>query len=169
MQQRFLLDDPLKQRSSTKDIAGYIDENGCWICDSHAPLKNSKDGSIGYFKVNRVVEGKVRQIKIHRYAYETLHGIILDPETVLRHNCDNAMCVNPHHMQTGTHAENVQDRVERERSALGEVNGRSKITEDDVRYIRASKETKKVLSEKFNVDPKVIYNVQNGLSWKHVK
>lgn len=165
--ERFVLDDPLKQRPNTKEIAGYVDENGCWICDSYTPLY--KDGRHGYFKIHRVLNGEMKQMLIHRYVYENLHGIRLDSNVVLRHKCDNPMCINPNHMITGSHKENVQDRVERNRSAKGEVNGRSKITEEDVRYIRASKETKAFLSKKFGVDPKVIYNVQNFLSWKDVK
>lgn len=51
----------------------------------------------------------------HRLMWERLHGEALG-ELILRHSCDNPPCINPAHLSPGTHADNVQDRVDRSRS-----------------------------------------------------
>ncbi|MBX3704004.1 MAG: HNH endonuclease [Steroidobacteraceae bacterium] len=52
----------------------------------------------------------------HRIAWQLVHGQS-DSEAVIRHDCDNRLCCNPRHLRRGTHADNVQDRVARGRSA----------------------------------------------------
>ncbi|MGL5580208.1 MAG: HNH endonuclease [Cetobacterium sp.] len=66
----------------------------------------------GYPRVGRNGNPNLRG---HRYFYEQIHGKI--PEgLVVRHTCDNRLCLNPEHLILGTQLDNVQDRVERSRS-----------------------------------------------------
>lgn len=51
----------------------------------------------------------------HRLAYTYAIGEI-GPGLVVRHRCDNAPCVRPDHLETGTQQQNVQDMVERGRA-----------------------------------------------------
>lgn len=84
-------------------------ESDCWL------WKSSKM-STGYgsfkFKSNlRLIRGLA-----HRLAFELATG--RDPSgLVVRHSCDVPLCCNPAHLELGTHADNVRDRVERGRSA----------------------------------------------------
>lgn len=73
--------------------------------------------------------------KTHRIAFYESRGYW--PE-VCRHTCDNPACVNPEHLLDGTNYENVLDRVARKRNGRidGELNGRSKITEEQACEIR---------------------------------
>ena len=48
----------------------------------------------------------------------TYNGEITDG-LVVRHTCDNRICVNPEHLEVGTHQDNMDDMVRRNRQAKG--------------------------------------------------
>lgn len=50
--------------------------------------------------------------KAHRIAYQIFHGPIPEGH-VIRHKCDNKPCVNPSHLESGTHRDNVKDAISR--------------------------------------------------------
>jgi hypothetical protein len=61
----------------------------------------------------------------------------------------------------GRHADNVADRVARNRSATGTNNGRAKLIEEDVIAIYTNTtETQAVLASRYNVDRKVIRDIK---------
>jgi hypothetical protein len=106
---------------------------------------------------------------LHRIVYRVFKGDIL-PGNVIRHTCDNPKCINPDHLLQGTHADNVADRVARGRSAIGEQNGRSKLTNQQViriknRILRSNGE----FARMYNVDRKVIYQIRHNKTWTHIK
>ena len=142
-------------------IAFMVDSSGCWICTSHKPLKH--EGKKYYqTSINGVTD------RLHRHIYRMCHGPI-EKDAVVRHTCDNPLCINPAHLKEGTHQDNVQDRVDRDRSARGERNGRAKLTEANVRDIRSlTKVPNSQLAWMYGVDRKVIYNIRRRKSWRHV-
>lgn len=141
-----------------KEIVYEIDENRCWICTSHA---RSRDGHVS------VIRDGVRQI-LHRYFYKIYKGDF-DESLIVRHTCDIPFCINPDHLVLGTHKDNVQDRVLRDRSAKGVNNGRSKLTEIEVLEIFNDKNTPIThLAKKYKVDRKNIRNIKNQITWKEL-
>ena len=91
------------------------------------------------------------QRRAHRVAFELVNGQIPDGLFVC-HRCNNPPCCNPAHLYIGTHADNMRDRrasghyavgdahparLHPERVARGSGHGRSKLTEGDVRSLRA--------------------------------
>jgi hypothetical protein len=109
-----------------------------------------------------------RKMPAHRAAYEIVVGPI--PEgLVVRHKCDNRACCNPKHLETGTHADNVRDRVIRGRSAIGEDAGRAILTEADVHRIRTTPRSEwRVLAFRLRVAYETVIAAGIGRSWKHL-
>jgi hypothetical protein len=50
----------------------------------------------------------------HRVAYLEMVGPV-PAGLEVRHKCDNPPCVNPEHLEVGTHKDNMQDKVKRGR------------------------------------------------------
>jgi hypothetical protein len=77
----------------------------------------------------------------HRAMYESAIGPIPKGLFVL-HECDNRLCVNPAHLRTGTHLENIRDMQAKNRhrggSLPGESNPSCKFTDEQVRQIRSA-------------------------------
>lgn len=93
-------------------------ENGCWNWNGYK-IKT------GYGRVH--FRGK--RTLAHRAAWELTHGKIPAGKHVL-HKCDNPSCINPEHLFLGSHVDNMNDRLLKERTA-------SKLTKRDVILIRS--------------------------------
>lgn len=52
---------------------------------------------------------------------------------------------------------------------VGVKNPCARLTEDDVRAIRASNETQRALGEKYGVSHTAIYHIKKGIHWSHVE
>lgn len=133
----------------------------CWVWTG-APSKKG----YGMFKL----AGKT--VQAHRLSWELFHGPIPEGKQVL-HKCDNPPCVNPSHHYLGDNDQNVQDRVDRHRSSAGVNHPESKLTEEQVRYIRnkywpwrypASK-----LAAELGVTSKTIIDVVKRRTYKEIK
>mgnify|MGYP002654780646 CR=1 FL=1 len=106
----------------------------------------------------------------HRVAYE-LWKEPIPANMIVRHMCDNPACVNPAHLELGTHQDNVQDKVERGRQQRGIKHHKSKLTDDDVREIKILRGfgfTYKELSSMYGIGPSPICLIVKGVRWKHI-
>lgn len=84
-------------------VTGYSVDNktGCWIWNG-STYKNG----YGWLKVfGRVVSA-------HRYSYE-LHKGEIPKDMEILHSCDVKRCINPDHLISGTHAQNMKEASER--------------------------------------------------------
>ena len=112
-----------------------------------------------------------RMARAHRIAWELSHGPIPDGLDVL-HSCDNPPCVRPDHLFLGTQLDNIADREAKGRggAAHGEHHGRAKLTEAQVRQIRArATEPRGVLAAEFHVGIDAIKRILSGRYWSHVR
>ncbi len=108
----------------------------------------------------------------HRVAWVVWRGPIPDGLWVL-HTCDNPPCCNPAHLFLGTRADNIADmvakgRADRTKKHKGEQCHQARLTADDVRCIRASRESNIVLSRRYGVSPSNISMVRLRRTWAHV-
>ncbi len=111
--------------------------------------------------------------KAHRVAYCQAHGLLPgDIEgVIIRHKCDNRACVNPDHLEPGSHADNMRDMVERRRSARGTRNSKAKLTTEQVAEIRrlfvpqSTEYGSVALSRLYGVSNSTINRIVRGLYW----
>lgn len=138
-----------------------VASSGCWVWTAAAKA--------GY-GVFRHPTGK--QVLAHRYAWESIRGPIPEGLMVL-HRCGVALCVRPSHLYLGTHAENMRDRDLHGRTVRGEADGNAKLTEEQVREIRArwtgERGQRGRLAAEYGVSPRTIYLVVTGETWVHVQ
>lgn len=127
---------------------------GCW------PWTGTTDED-GYGRFN--VGG--RPIRAHRYVF----GVAAERGHVL-HKCDNPPCCNRDHLSLGTHLDNMRDKAAKGRapSQPGGLNGRAKLTRDQVATIRQRSESSRFLAKEYGVHHTTIYRVRLGLLWQTV-
>ena len=115
---------------------------------------------------------KPRIVGAHQAAWMFSYGPIPKGQCVL-HRCDVRSCVNPLHLFLGTKTDNNKDRDLKGRQARGERNGKSKITEDLVREIRAMhvphKFSSRRIARSLGLSFGVCHGVISGANWGHVK
>ena len=131
-----------------------IADNGCWVWKGG--VSNAGYGLCG--SVDRKTESA------HRVSFKAFVGEIPKGK-VIAHICDNKLCVNPAHLFLATHAENSADMVAKNRSARGERCGKSKLTEEQVKFIRESNLSHRKLGAMFNVSHANIGYVKRGATW----
>lgn len=136
----------------------------------HPTLQTKCHVWIGIEKHHHGIYGKV---SAHRAIWMHHKGEIPDGH-VIRHKCDNGLCVNINHLETGTRQDNINDMNERGRSRGGGSKGTnstsSKIKPVDVIFIRENfdKMTKKDLSKQFNLSISQIYRIKSGERWADI-
>lgn len=129
-------------------------------------------GTHGYGNVSRAITGTGRSGTAHRLSYEAFKGPI--PSGMLvQHSCDNTWCVNPDHLSVGTDQTNVDDMYRKGRANRA---GRKfpphparKLTDADIREIRASSESLNALARRFGIWKRAVHNIRRGVTYRDVK
>lgn len=143
-----------------KKLDFRVNENGCFIATSH---RLNKDGYC-HFRF------RGKDVRAHRLIFEECFGEI-PKGLVVRHKCDVPSCVNPEHLELGTHKENMKDRDIRGRGAMGEKNGRSAIDSDQVRKIKKmlnSGITIREISKLYELSFTTVWRIKKSILWKHI-
>lgn len=154
----------MARRNTMADVWSRIDQtddpNECWL------WTGSTHGR-GYGRV----DFDNRTWQVHRLIFVSING---DPGPGLQvcHSCDVMRCCNPRHLFAGTNAQNHADKATKGRSARGERNGGGKLTEAQVRRIKALLERntpKKRIARDFGIDPAQVRRIAQGRNWAHVR
>lgn len=143
-------------------IEWTVTSSGCHECTSHCRDR------FGYPKVR--YKGKIRVMSRVVYSLFFLGGELVDSKLQVRHKCDNPKCINPEHLELGTHLDNVQDMIKRGRKnpVKGSNSWNAKLTNEDVIQIRASNLSCIELSLKYPVCKNHIRAIKSGTSWRHL-
>lgn len=132
----------------------------CWLWTG---LKQKDRGYGKIWTSNKKCEGA------HRLSLR-LHGKELPDHCIVMHTCDNPSCVNPEHLQIGSHRDNQIDKVIKGRQAKGAVQGHSILSDIEVKAMRQLEkdgwrvsDIAAVLKRTYSATHQAIY-----AGWKHV-
>ena len=109
--------------------------------------------------------------RAHRVSYCIANGVTLESikGLLVRHKCDVRNCVNPEHLELGSHQDNMDDMVSRGRSKKGEANWNVKINDEQCReilkvYVRGRKGYGlRTLAKKYGVALNTILMIVRGV------
>lgn len=136
--------------------------SGCWLWIGSGNIH-------GYGQIHR----NRRLVGAHRASWELYRGPIPNGLCVC-HRCDTPPCVNPQHLFLGTKSDNTVDMYAKGRGhipiAIGVLNGRAKLTPEQVTEIRALAPvvSQRRLAVRFGVARTTIQWIQNGAHWRSV-
>ena len=120
-------------------------------CTDHAGTVTNT----GYGQVRR--QGKTWLA--HRWAAHIAHGPC-PAGMVVRHTCDNRLCINPEHLIYGTQGDNLNDRKERhvyrklDREAANTIKSRS-----------LSGEVMRLIAVDYGISIAMVHNIKSGRQW----
>lgn len=144
-------------------------DDGCWIWTA-AIVK-----AVGYGRFG--MPGNKTDYA-HRAAWRLFRGEIPAGAYVC-HRCDVRTCVNPAHLFLGTHRDNMRDaadkgrvRIPRASYASDETHQVAKLTNDQVRVIRAASRSRGVaaqLARQFGVSLSAVCLAREGHTFKDVQ
>lgn len=106
--------------------------------------------------------------RAHVFAYERAYGPLKNGVYVC-HRCDVPGCVNPAHLFAGTQRQNMDDARRKGRVAHGVTQGHSKLTDDDVRAIRAWTGKLSDAAKQFGIAASSVTHIRQRKNWKHVQ
>lgn len=146
-----------------------VQPDGCWVWLGSAKMRNDRPSKEWHGQW-RNVKGEIELT--NRAAWRLFVGPIpLDAQVL--HRCDVPRCCNPEHLFLGSQADNVRDMWRKARAkpgvSKGSAHGCAKITESDVRAIRASAEKTAALAKTYSLARSTIDSIRQRKTWTHIK
>lgn len=111
--------------------------------------------------------GRGRDCYVHRRLCKEVHGPAPTPAHEAAHSCGRGTsgCVTKRHLSWKTPVENEADKRFHGTDSRGERNGAAKLTEADVRAIRAASGTQTSIGERFGVEQTTVSGIKRHASW----
>lgn len=140
----------------------------------HPPARQSRDPdgvlrpTVRRYTTVRLHGTRRAECGVHRLMALAFLGPPPTPKHVAAHWDGDAHHNVIANIRWATHAENHADRERHGRTARGSKNGRSKLTEDDVRAIRASTAAASHLTSRYGVSKSLIQAIRSREVWRSV-
>lgn len=134
-----------------RNILPESNEKGCWL---YTKLIMKGCGHIN-----------IKGIKVpaHRISYE-IHNGEIPKGMYICHKCDVRACVNPEHLFIGTHQDNMNDKVKKNRA--GRKLNYQQVINIKKRLLTGDSDLS--ISKEFNVNRQTINKIKLNQSWSHV-
>lgn len=139
---------------------GHGPKGDCWIYTGALH-------QFGYGMINKSGTKESDVTTAHAFSYEIENGPIPDGQFAL-HRCDNPPCIRPKHLFLGSHKDNMDDMVAKERQVRGEESPGAKLTEDQIRKIRIDRRSNRDIAEDYGVSHQLVGEIRRGVRWKHI-
>lgn len=127
-----------------KELTYTVTTTGCHEVTSHRVVK----------RPHIYRNGKC--IAASRFVWENTNGLIPDG-LLIRHKCDNPLCINVDHLQLGTQVDNMRDAIERKRFKY-----HAKLSDQDVEDIRTSSLGPTEIAKKYGICRTHASKLKNG-------
>lgn len=125
-------------------------------------------GNNAYLSVPLIADGRKKNFLVHRLVCAAFHGPQPSPYHIAAHNNDVKTDNRPENLRWATHKENGEDKVKHGRSTFGSRSARAKLTDDQVRSIRADQRPMAVLSREYGVSSPTISDIKKGIRYHRV-
>lgn len=136
---------------------------------------NAKPGHIrkqlwrgGYLSVSFYMNGKQVSHSVHHLVAAAFLPERPTPLHIIAHNDGDASNNRADNLRWATPAENTADRKRHGTMLYGETHAIAKLTEDDIRAIRASKETQVECARRFGTTQANVSLIRRREAWTHV-
>lgn len=136
--------------------------SGCWLWTG--AICSKKRGAYAIFTHK---PAGLATIRASRLAWRLFRREDAGDLHVL-HVCDNPACVNPEHLFLGTNAQNHADKVSKGRQYQGARHHHAKLSDEDVRAIRADRRGVNAIAEAYRVSHSTISEIRSRKLWKSV-
>lgn len=161
--------------------------DGKYSVSNTGQIKNTKTGTLlkqvlnptGYYMINVKPNGRQGKSKTFRVHREVAKAFIPNPDNLPVTNHIDGCKTNNHvsNLEWCTHSYNSKHAIAHGllNPSTGQDHCHSKLTEDDVRYIRAvyvsyhKEYGTRALSRRYNIDHTTIIDVLNRKTWDNVK
>lgn len=141
----------------------------------------------GVFFVGGKARNQNQMALAHRVAFSLAKRKHPRTDLCVLHRCDNPPCVNPAHLFSGSHADNVADKVEKGRQSCGDQSGprkhpeklprgeahwKTSLTAEQVQVIRkrseSGTETQMQIAASFGISNKTVSQIVRRARWGHI-
>lgn len=159
--------DPLAGPTGSGEPLRWLQEHATWTGEDCLIWPYAtRDGDYGRLKVGD------KQEYAHRLMCVLAHGSPPLATHEAAHSCGRGHegCVNPLHLRWDTRAGNAADRMLHGTENIGERNGQAKLTEEQVREIRACahRETQQRTADRYGIARQTVSEIRRGRRWAHL-